>query len=921
MKTFYLLDGHAQIFRAYYAPFRELTTPDGRNVKAAYVFTQLLLNLLGRAPDYLAVAFDVSDATTFRKDAYAEYKENRDATPEDLGEQIGLVRTILDDLHVPILEREGFEADDVIATIAAQLPDDVEVRIVSKDKDLHQILTDRVGLYDPKDDTVLYGPDLLEAKGYTAEQAVEVQTLVGDATDNIPGVPGIGPKTAAKLVAQYGSADAVLAHADEQTPKRRENLLASAELLPVTRELVTLRRDVPIDVDLEAWRTPHPTRDDARATFEALGFQKFLDALPSGEGDAPLFAGNGAGSPAAAGDRPAGPAAAPEPARLPRDGYVTVRDVAGLADVRAAVADASAVAIDTETTSLRAHDAEPIGVSVAVAPGRAWYLPIRGAEGDHLPLDAVLEAVAPALEAPDVTVVGQNLKYDLQVLWNAGARVDGPIFDTMIAAALLHPERRGNGLDALAQDLLGVTLVPTEALIGKGKRQISMLEVPLEDLATYAAEDADATWRLYERLRDELRAAPTALRDLIETLEFPLVAVLARMERHGVGLDLDLLEETREALEGRVAALRDEIQEAAGATFNPDSPAQLGEVLFDRLGLRVVKRTKTGRSTDASVLETLAAESDHPLPGLVLRYRELTKLLGTYVAPLPGFVSARDGRLHASFHQVGAATGRLSSSEPNIQNIPVRSDAGRMIRRAFVPSGPDRVLMSADYSQVELRMLAHLSGDAAMREAFDAGLDVHAFVAAQVYGVPLEEVDDERRQVAKTVNFGIVYGQTAFGLARTLRIPQGDAAAFIEAYKARYPGIDAFLATCVARAEADGYVETILGRRRPVPEIASRNRNQRALGERLAINTVVQGSAADLIKVAMRTLDARLAAADAPDAAMIVQVHDELVFDVARDALPATEALVREVMTGAMDLDVPLVVDVASGATWADAKG
>ncbi|MDR9391706.1 MAG: DNA polymerase I [Trueperaceae bacterium] len=918
MKTFYLLDGHAQIFRAYYAPFRELTTPDGRNVKAAYVFTQLLLNLLGQDPTYFAVAFDVSDETTFRKDAYAAYKENRDATPEDLGDQIGLVRAILDDLHVPILERQGFEADDVIATIADRLPADVELRIVSKDKDLHQILNAHVGLYDPKDGTLLFGPDLLEAKGYTPEQAVEVQTLVGDATDNIPGVPGIGTKTAAKLVAQYGSADAVLAHAEEQTPKRRENLLASAELLPVTRDLVTLRRDVPMDVDLDAWRTPHPTRDDARATFEALGFQKFLDALPGGEGDAPLFAGNG-GGPAAS---PAGPAvAAPEPARLPRDGYVTVRDAAGLEDVRAALAEASAVAIDTETTSLRAHDAEPIGVSLAVAPGRAWYLPIRGEGVDHLPVDAVLEALAPTLEAPDVRIVGQNLKYDLQVLWNAGARVRGPIFDTMIAAALLHPARRGNGLDALAADLLGVTLVPTEALIGKGKRQISMLEVPLDDLATYAAEDADATWRLYERLAAELDAAPERVRTLITDLEFPLVEVLARMERHGVGLDLDLLEETRETLEGRVAALRGEIQEAAGATFNPDSPAQLGEVLFDRLALRVVKRTKTGRSTDASVLETLAAESDHPLPPLVLRYRELTKLLGTYVAPLPGFVSPRDGRLHASFHQVGAATGRLSSSDPNIQNIPVRSDAGRMIRRAFVPTADDRVLLSADYSQVELRMLAHLSGDAAMREAFDAGLDVHAFVAGQVYGVPLEEVDDERRQVAKTVNFGIVYGQTAFGLARTLRIPQGDAAAFIEAYKARYPGIDAFLAACVERAEADGYVETILGRRRPVPEIASRNRNQRALGERLAINTVVQGSAADLIKLAMRTLDARLAAPDAPDAAMIVQVHDELVFDVARSDLAATEALAREVMTGAMDLDVPLVVDVASGATWADAKG
>lgn len=898
-KIFYLLDGHAQIFRAYYAPFRELTTPDGRNVKAAYVFTQLVLSLLAKDPDYFGVAFDVSDETTFRKDEYVEYKEHRERTPEDLGAQIGMVKDVLRRMGVPLYEVPGYEADDVIATIAERLPEDVELRIVSKDKDLHQILNDRVALYDPKDGSLLYGPDLPEAKGYTAEQAVEVQTLTGDPTDNIPGVAGIGTRTAAKLIAKYGSADAVLAHAEEQTPKRRENLLAAAELIPVTRRLVTLRRDAPVEFELPGCARPRPTRETMRETFENLGFRSFLDGLPGEAGDAP------------------------PPAREHREGadYRTVLTREALGAMVADLRDAPAVAIDTETTDVRACDADLIGVSLAAAAGAAWYVPVRCEDRDVLSPEEVLEAIAPILESPDVTKVGQNLKYDLQVLEGAGARLEGPIFDTMIAAALLRPERRSNAMDALAKDLLGFATIPISDLLGKGKdKRKSLLEVPLDELAEYAAEDADVTWRLYEILAAELEEAPERLARLVREVEFPLVRVLARMEARGVALDEDLLAETAVRLEARVDALRREIQEAAGREFNPDSPSQLGEVLFDDLGMRVVRRTKTSRSTDANVLETLAAETEHPLPRLVLEYRELSKLLGTYVAPLPGFVSARSGRLHASFNQVGAATGRLSSSEPNIQNIPVRTETGRMIRRAFVAGGPDRVLLTADYSQVELRMLAHLSEDAEMRRAFEAGLDVHAFVASQIHGVPLEEVTPDQRRIAKTVNFGIVFGQTAFGLARTLRIPTGDAAAFIEAYKARYAGIDRFLASCIEFAKEHGYVETILGRRRPVTEVRSRNRNLRSLGERLAINTVVQGSAADLIKLAMRNLDARLEGDPALDAHMIIQVHDELVLDVHRDAADAALEVVREEMTGAMDLSVPLLVDAAYGPNWVESK-
>ena len=898
-KIFYLLDGHAQIFRAYYAPFRELTTPDGRNVKAAYVFTQLVMSLLAKEPDYFAVAFDVSDETTFRKDEYVEYKDHREKAPEDLGPQIAMVKDVLKRMNVVTYEVQGYEADDVIATIARQLPEDVELRIVSKDKDLHQILNSRVALFDPKDGSLLYGHDLPEKKGYSAEQAVEVQTLTGDPTDNIPGVAGIGTKTAAKLIAAYGTADEVLAHADEQTPKRRENLLAAAELLPITRRLVTLRRDVPLTFELPGCERPRPTRATMRPTFEELGFRTFLDQLPDE------------------------PGAAPPPPQAHREeaAYRTITDRAQLDALVEELRGAPAVAIDTETTALRACDAELIGVALSAAAGTGAYVPVRCRDERVLPCDEVLEALAPILRDERIVKVGQNLKYDLQVLETAGTLVEGPIFDTMIAAALLRPDRRANGMDALAQDLLGLTPIPTAQLIGKGKGQKTMLDVPLADLAEYASEDADITWRLYELLAAELDAAPDKLQRLVREVEFPLVRVLARMEARGVSLDESLLAETAVRLEARIAQLREEIQQAAGREFNPDSPSQLGEVLFDDLGMRVVRRTKTGRSTDAAVLETLATETEHPLPRLVLEYRELTKLLGTYLAPLPGYLSGRTGRLHASFNQIGAATGRLSSSDPNIQNIPVRTETGRMIRRAFVAGGPDRVLITADYSQVELRMLAHLSGDEEMRRAFEEGLDIHAFVASQIYGTTLAEVGDEQRRVAKTVNFGIVFGQTAFGLARTLRIPTGDAAAFIEAYKARYAGIDRFLRSCIEFATEHGYVETILGRRRPVTEVRSRNRNLRSLGERLAINTVVQGSAADLIKLAMLHLDARLAADESLDAHMIIQVHDELVFDAHEGSADAALAVVRDEMAGAMDLSVPIVVDVAYGPNWVESKG
>ncbi len=912
MKTFYLIDGHAQLFRAYYAPFRDLTSPAGEPVKAVYVFTQMLLNVLRtEKPDYVAVAFDVSDATTHRKSWYPEYKANRDRSPEDLHQQFLRVREVIGALGIPTFELEGYEADDLIATIAERLAGEpVELRIASKDKDLHQILTPTVKLWDPSKGDLLDDELLRIEKGYGPESAVEIQTLVGDSTDNIPGAVGVGVKTAVKLISSYGTAENVVAHADELTPKLRQNVLAHAEQMELTRRLVTLDRNVPFEFDLEACRAPKPDLPQLLTLFDGLGFRTFADQF------AELYGGA---------------AAAPAVESVIADPSTTTRVVTSVAELDAFVAQLAerpVYALDTETTALLAVDAEVVGYAFSWQAGEGWYVPVRGldagapgADGKQLAyLDPELVAakLKPVLEDPTSLKVGQNLKYDMNVLWGAGIQLAGPLFDTMVAAALLHPERRTNNMDDLARDMLGLKTTPITELIGKGKNQKSMLEVPLPEVATYAAEDADITWRLYEMLAERLEEQPEAMQRLFTEVEMPLVRVLAAMEREGVELDAGLLGEYSQALTVRLDELRQNLFKAAGAEFNPDSPKQLGEVLFDKLGLPVVKRTKTGRSTDAEVLETLASETDHPLPQLLLEYRELSKLLGTYVQPLPSYLARSTGRLHASFHQTGAATGRLSSSDPNIQNIPIRTEAGREIRRAF-RAGPDRNLVMADYSQVELRMLAHFSQDEELAKAFREGLDIHAYVASQIFGTPLEAVNSDQRRVAKTVNFGIIYGQSAFGLARTLRIPQKEAAAFIAAYKERYTGLDRFLQACVQEAEENGFVTTILGRRRAIDDIRSRNRNLRQLGERLAINTVIQGSAADLIKVAMVQLMERLAK-EHEEARLLIQVHDELVLEAPKADAEAVLDTTVEVMTTALPLSVPLKVDASLGVNWLEGK-
>src|SRR5690606_26022490 len=644
-------------------------------------------------------------------------------------------------------------------------------------------------------------------------------------------------------------------------PKLAENLAAHRANMALTRRLVTLERDVPLDFRLEDCVTPRPLRRDLRQLFEELGFRSFLDQLDLAEPEAVAAAADATPSDV-------------EAAGLATD-YRVVNTPEAFAAFVAELERQEAFALDTETTALRAVDAEIVGYVFSWQAGTGWYVPVRGAHGETLDPAMVAARLKPILEDEKTLKVGQNLKYDIIALANAGIELKGPLFDTMVAASLLNPGRRTYNMDDLALDLLGFRTTPISDLIGKGKDQLSMLEVPLARIAAYAAEDADITWRLYERLAKGMDAEPvpsadpagkvhgegrrSGLKRLFTEIEMPLVRVLASMENEGVALDAGMLTDYGQVMAERLEELKRKVIDAAGIEFNPDSPKQLGEVLFDKLGMRVVKTTKTSRSTDAEVLETLAAETDHPILPLLLEYRELNKLLGTYLLPLPSYLSPTTGRLHASFHQTGAATGRLSSSDPNIQNIPIRTEAGREIRRAFRARDDDTVLLTADYSQVELRMLAHFSDDKELTKAFNEGLDIHAYVASQVFGVPLEAVTSDQRRVAKTVNFGIIYGQTAFGLARTLRIPQAEAGAFISEYKERYTGLERFLRACVAEAEDLGYVTTIMGRRRTIDEIRSRNRSLRNLGERLAINTVIQGSAADLIKVAMINLHDRLA--------------------------------------------------------------
>lgn len=937
-KTLYLIDGHAQIFRAYYAPFRDLTSPSGEPTRATHVFFQTLLNLIrDKQPDYLAVALDAGDEGLERKQIYPEYKAHRDPAPEDLHIQEARIIDILERTRVPMLRLTEFEADDILATLAEQhASDDCEVVLVSRDKDLEQLLRPQVVMYDPMKDELITADSLPDKKGWSADLAIEAQILTGDTVDNVPGVKGIGPKTAAKLLAKYGSARGVVDHADELTPKQRENVLAFAPLVETVRELVTLRRNVPVALELDAARLTAFDWQAMRAAFEALGMRRLptlvpgdgglrsSEALPSDVRRPASKVGERAssvGAPAAAGDGPDRSAALLEAARAievadPAE-YVLVNTSEQLAQLVEQLSAVDAFAIDTETTGLRAVDAELVGVALSWRGGQGVYLPVLCQTGPALPLAEVQAALRAILRDPAKTKVAHNLKYDLPILDAAGLELAGPLFDTMLAAFAVDPLRSGFSLAKLAHEFFDHEMIPITDLIGKGKQQLRMDQVMLDRITEYAAEDTDLTWRLYELLAPQLE--PGGVAELFWRTEMPLVHVLSRMERHGVALDVSVLESMGEEMSARTEAIRGQVIELAGREFNLDSPKQLAEVLFDEQEFRVVKKTKTARSTDAETLQALARETDSALPKLLLEYRELQKLSGTYVNALPNQRARTTGRIHTSYHQTGAITGRLSSSEPNLQNIPIRTALGRQIRSAFVPREADWRLVVADYSQVELRVLAHFSADDGLRAAFAEDRDIHAVVASEVNGVALDEVTAEMRGRAKAVNFGIIYGQTAFGLAAGTGMSRSEAQDFIDGYFARFPRIKAFIAECIDTARTAGEVKTILGRRRPIRDISSRSPQARAQAERLAVNTVVQGSAADLIKTAMIQLDARIRDEDLP-LRMLLQVHDELVCEAPQDRAEEMGSIVVDTMRHALELTVPLKVDVGMGANWLDAK-
>ncbi len=894
----YLIDGYALIYRSYFAfaknPLRAST---GEETGAAYGMANFLVRLLDeRGPDYLGVVLD-SREPTFRHRQFPDYKATREKMPDDLRAQIPRVLELFEAFRVPVVEIPGQEADDVIGSLAREGADrGLDVYIVSGDKDFYQLIDEHVMLYNPGrgglaavDEEVV---DLVKAPekfGVGPDRVTDILGFMGDSSDNIPGVPGVGLKTAQKLVSEWGSMEDVYAHLDRAaTPKLREKLAEHREAALLSKDLVTIRTDLDVELDLEVLAVREPDREKATALFAELEFVALLKRFGGRE------------------------------ASLDEEAMYRVVDAPeALADLVERLEQADRFAFDLETSSLDPLAAEIIGLAFATDPGRAWYVPVGHAEGRNLPLETALAALGPLLQDPDRPKLGQNVKYDLIVLGRAGVEVDGIVADAGLAAYLLDPARRQYNLDLLALELLGHKMIAYDDVTKPDGRKapLPFAEVPIEVASRYACEDADVTLRLAERFLGELEERN--LTELYREVELPLVPVLAALERRGMALDVEVFRQMAGRLEGELATLERECTILAGGEFNLNSPHQLAEVLFERLKLPVVKRTKTGYSTDAEVLEVLAAE--HELPRKLLEYRELAKLKSTYVDALPVAINPKTGRLHSSFNQTVAASGRLSSSEPNLQNIPIRTPLGREIRRGFVPSEKGWVLLVSDYSQIELRILAHLSKDPNLVEAFRSGQDVHTQTAALVFGIDPGDVDLGLRARAKMVNFGVAYGMGAFGLARRLGIPREEAEAFIEGYFERFQAVKRFQEHSIAQARELGYVTTLLGRRRYLPEIRSKNWNIRSFAERVAINSPIQGTAADLIKIAMIRVHERLAEDGIP-ARMLLTVHDELVFEVEEGAVKSLADLVRGEMEGAIVLDVPVEVGIGVGPTWYDAK-
>jgi DNA polymerase I len=934
-KHVYLIDGSGYIFRAYHA-LPPLTRADGTPVGAVLGYCNILFKLLQETDaDHIAVVFDAA-GTTFRNKIYDQYKANRPDPPDDLIPQFKLVREATDAFNVCRIERADYEADDLIAAYAEQAKaEGAIVTIVSSDKDLMQLVNDQVGMLDPIKQKPIGAAEVREKFGVGPDKVVDVQALCGDSVDNVPGVPGIGVKTAAELINTYGDLENLLAHALEiKQPKRRQSLIDFAEQARLSKRLVQLDVGAPLSVPLEALAVKAVDREKLTAFLLQNGFKNLLARV---EGKLGKAAGNGAGAPAAgAGATPLEPAAPmpflplPDLSKVERR-YALVQDLPELAGWIAAATAKGVVAINTETTSVTPAHAALVGLSLSTEPGEACYIPLAhrangageldlGASQSALrqiPSDQALARLKPLLEDEGVLKVGQNIKDDVEVLRGYGIVV-APIDDTMLISFVLDGGLHGHDLEDLAEIYFGHATIKYKDVAGTGKGHVGFDAAPLDKARDYAAEDADMALRLHRELKPRLVSERRLA--FYETIERPLVSVVAEMERAGIRVDRAELNRLSADFAQRIGELEQQIHKLAGHPFNIGSPKQLGEVLFDELAMPGGRKNKTGAyGTDAGVLEQLALT--HDLPARVLDWRQLSKLKSTYADTLVEEINPKTGRVHTSFSLAGAITGRLASNDPNLQNIPIRTEEGRKIRRAFVAE-PGHVLISADYSQIELRLAAHLADVAPLKEAFRAGADIHALTASEVFNVPMAEMTGEIRRRAKAINFGILYGMSAFGLAQRLQVPQQEAADYIKAYFARFPGIRAYMERAKQECRDKGYVETLFGRRCHLPGIKDANQNKRGYAEREAINAPLQGAAADIIKRAMARIPGALAQAGL-SARMLLQVHDELVFEAPESEAERTAVVAKDVMEGAcapvVTLSVPLVVETGMAANWEEA--
>lgn len=938
-KKLFLLDAMALIYRAHFAFSKNpRVNSKGMNTGAALGFTNTLFEVLSKEkPTHIAVASD-GPSKTFRHENFGEYKANRQAMPEDIGIAIPYVKKIINAFNIPLLELPGYEADDVIGTLSCKAEKaGFEVYMMSPDKDFCQLVTDHVYLYKPA--FLGNAVDILDVKKVcekwevsNVKQVIDILGLQGDAVDNIPGIPGIGEKTAKSLIQKYGSVENLIANANELKGKQRDNIIQYAEQGLLSKELATIHLDVPVEFDEEVFEYTGPDVEKLTALFEELEFRQLAQRIlgtnlaapskaPAAKATRTLVKGKKSDQQTSLFEQidelvADAPEAAPLPTGEKKNIDNTLHDyhLIDTPELRASLIKylqkQKEISFDTETNSIDAITARLIGMSFCYIAGEAYYVPVPE---NRTEAQQVVEEFRAILENENITKIGQNIKYDILVLKSYNINIKGQIFDTMLAHYLLEPDMRHN-MDLLSETYLGYTPISITELIGKkGKKQLNMSELAPEEIYEYACEDADVTLRLKQYFEPLLKK--NNFLKLFNEVENPLVPVLATVEREGISIDGNAMAESSKELSGYISELEQRIYEMAGTTFNIGSPKQLGEILFDKLGiLEKTKKTKTGQhATGEEILSKLAHK--HEIAQLILDHRELTKLKSTYIDALPQLICTLDGRVHTSFNQAVAATGRLSSTNPNLQNIPIRTEKGREIRKAFVPRDQNHLLLSADYSQIELRIMADFSGDVTMKEAFQNGLDIHSSTAAKVFKVPIDQVDSDMRRKAKTINFGIIYGISAFGLADRLNIPRREAADIIEAYFQEFAAVKEYMDEAINKAREQEYVQTLLGRRRYLRDINSANANIRGYAERNAINAPIQGTAADIIKIAMINIHEWLEA-EKLGTRMILQVHDELLFDAPKEELDYIRPKIEELMKNALPLSVPMEIGIGVGENW-----